>query len=84
MDNSFWETVEFEYRDKTYCYHDLEIEGNAEVLRIITEARRNVTELGYWRDVATGLSSLVGNLCNQIKRLQKVIGDLKNEETANT
>jgi hypothetical protein len=42
--------------------YDAEITADPECIRIMLDAQRNPTELGYWRDVATGLSNLVDEL----------------------
>lgn len=73
MDEQVWEVVICDPRKPCgatcpgpkrgeVCYLYAEVECDAKVLRITTEAQKNVTELGYWRDVATGLSGLVDKL----------------------
>lgn len=45
-----------------HIYYDADITASARVRRIVIRAQANQTELGYWRDVATGLATLVDEL----------------------
>jgi len=68
VDEQYWEQVEFDYKGHAHCYHYVEITADDEVQRIMISAQQNVTELGYWRVVATGLSLLVDKLRAEIAK----------------
>jgi hypothetical protein len=51
-------------------YHDVDITANPRVQQIMLRAQANMTELGYWRDVATDLADLVDSV-------SKVVSDAR-------
>jgi len=56
-------------------YHDVDITANSRVQRIMLRAQANMTELGYWRDVATDLAELIDSVSAVVRKARYAMVD---------
>lgn len=93
MDEQVWEVIVCDLRESCGavcpgsargedCYYYAEVAADAEARRTVTEAQNNKSKLGYWRDVATGLSALVDKLRTERDTAQELAALVTEEMVA--
>lgn len=72
MDERYWET--WNGKDG-YPLHYAEIAASSRTQEIMIRAQANLTELGYWRDVATDLADLIDTVSDIARKARYAMLD---------